>query len=174
MPFGEYIPGADLLGRLGATGLAGNLGTGFTPGAQGGPLILPGIGAAVPLICYEAIFAEEINYGDDRPRLLLLITNDAWFGKAAGPHQHLAQARLRAIEQGLPMVRAANTGISAMIDAKGRITASLPLGVDGAIDAALPPALPSTIYSRAGDWPVFILLMLLGLLRSFVLRRHSD
>ncbi len=173
VPFGEYIPGARLLGRLGATGLASNLGTGFTPGSQAGPLTLPGVGAAVPLICYEGIFAEEISYGVDRPRLLLLITNDAWFGKGAGPRQHLAQARLRAIEQGLPMVRVANTGISAMIDAKGRITAFLPLGVDGAIDAPLPHALPATVYSRTGDWP---LLGLLGLLALFcrLKRRHDN
>lgn len=162
VPFGEYVPGAGLLGRLGGSGLAGNLGTGFTPGTQAGPLILPGIGLAVPLICYEGIFAEEIIDGAERPRLLLLITNDAWFGKAAGPRQHLAQARLRAIEKGLPMVRVANTGISAMIDPKGRITASLPLGVDGALDVPLPHILPATIYSRAGDWPLLALLVLLA------------
>ena len=139
-----------------------------------GPVDLPGIGAAVPLICYEGIFAEEITYGDTRPRLLLLITNDAWFGQAAGPHQHLAQARLRAIEQGLPMVRVANTGISAMIDARGRITASLPLGVDGAIDAALPPALPATLYSRWGDVPLIAVLVLLSFAACALRKRVSD
>jgi apolipoprotein N-acyltransferase len=174
VPFGEYIPGARLLGQLGATGLANNLGTGFTVGQEPGPIDLPGIGAAVPLICYEGIFAEEIRYGDERPRLLLLITNDAWFGAAAGPRQHLAQARLRAIEQGLPMVRVANTGISAMIDGKGRVTASLPMDVDGALDATLPPALPATIYSRFGEWPfaVFLILMIFG--QYLRLRRDSD
>lgn len=174
VPFGEYIPGARLLGQMGATGLAGNLGIGFSKGEEPGPLDLPGIGPAVMLICYEGIFAEEIDYGDTRPRLLLLITNDAWFGKAAGPHQHLAQARLRAIEQGLPMVRVANTGISAMIDAKGRITASLALDVEGAIDAALPPALRETFYSRHGDWPVIIVLILLTALRYGLRQRDSD
>ncbi|EBA12433.1 apolipoprotein N-acyltransferase [Roseobacter sp. CCS2] len=174
VPFGEYMPGARLLGRIGATGLARNLGVGFTPGTTPGPVQLPGIGAAVPLICYEGIFAEEITYGDTRPRLLLLITNDAWFGQAAGPHQHLAQARLRAIEQGLPMVRVANTGISAMIDAKGRISASLPLGVDGAIDVPLPPALPATLYSRWGDLPVTMLLLLLTFGAYLGAKRDSD
>jgi apolipoprotein N-acyltransferase len=174
VPFGEYIPGARLLGRLGATGLAGNLGMGFAPGAQAGPVVLPGIGRATALICYEGIFAEEVGSGSDRPRLLLLITNDAWFGKAAGPYQHLAQARLRAIEQGLPMVRAANTGISAMIDAKGRITASLPLGVDGAIDVPLPRALPATVYSVTGDWPLFALLVLLGMFGYWRGRRDGN
>jgi apolipoprotein N-acyltransferase len=174
VPFGEYIPGARLLGQMGATGLARNLGVGFTPGATPGPVDLPGIGAAVPLICYEGIFAEEIAYGDTRPRLLLLITNDAWFGEAAGPHQHLAQARMRAIEQGLPMVRVANTGISAMIDPKGRITAALPLGVDGAIDAPLPAALAATPYSRWGDLPVVLMVLLFIFGGYFRARRDSD
>jgi apolipoprotein N-acyltransferase len=174
VPFGEYIPGGRLLGRLGISGLAANLVGGFTQGATKGTVILPGIGAAVALICYEGIFAEEIGYDGDRPRLLLLITNDAWFGEAVGPLQHLAQARLRAIEQGLPMVRVANTGISAMIDAKGRITASLPMGVDGAIDAALPRALPATVYSRAGDWPLLAVLFLLTLLVYRLHWRDTD
>lgn len=174
VPFGEYMPGARLLGRMGATGLARNLGIGFTPGETPGPVDVPGIGLAVPLICYEGIFAEEITYGDTRPRMLLLITNDAWFGRAAGPRQHLAQARLRAIEQGLPMVRVANTGISAMIDAKGRIMASLPLGVDGAIDVPLPEALAATPYSRLGDMPVFVVLLLFIFGAYVQTRRDSD
>ena len=163
VPFGEFIPGAALIGRMGATGLARNLGAGFTPGVTSGPVQLPGIGGAIPLICYEGIFAEEITDGGDRARLLLLITNDAWFGQAAGPYQHLAQARLRAIEQGLPMVRAANTGISAMIDAKGRIIDRIDLGIDGALDVSLPAALPPTLYARVGDWPVLIILLVLTL-----------
>jgi apolipoprotein N-acyltransferase len=174
VPFGEYIPGGRLLGRLGVSGLAANLVGGFTPGATKGTVYLPGIGRAVALICYEGIFAEEINYDGDRPRLLLLITNDAWFGEAVGPLQHLAQARLRAIEQGLPMVRVANTGISAMIDAKGRVIASMPMGIDGAIDATLPRALPATLYSRAGDWPLLVVLVLLTLLVYRLHRRDTD
>jgi apolipoprotein N-acyltransferase len=174
VPFGEYIPGGRLLGRLGVSGLAANLAGGFAPGATEGTVTLPGIGAAVALICYEGIFAEEISYDGDRPRLLLLITNDAWFGEAAGPHQHLAQARLRAIEQGLPMVRVANTGISAMIDAKGRVTASLSMGIDSAIDAALPRALPATAYSRTGDWPLLVVLFLLTLLVYHLHWRDTD
>ena len=174
VPFGEYMPGAALIGRAGAPGLARSLGLGFTPGAEPGPINIPGIGAAVPMICYEGIFAEEITYGEARPRLLLLITNDAWFGQAAGPHQHLAQARLRAIEQGLPMVRVANTGISAMIDAKGRITASLPLNSEGALDARLPAALPETIYARWGDLPAIVLLIAMLALGYLGQRRDSD
>lgn len=174
VPFGEYMPGARLLGQIGATGLAQNLGVGFTPGEIEGPLAIPGIGGAVPLICYEGIFAEEIHSSGERPRMLLLITNDAWFGKAAGPFQHLAQARLRAIEHGLPMVRVANTGITAMIDAKGRITASLGLDIEGAIDTRLPPAAAPTAYSRFGEWPVMCLLVLLTIMSILWRRPVND
>jgi apolipoprotein N-acyltransferase len=174
VPFGEYIPGGNLLGGLGISGLATTDGGGFAKGATPGPIDLPGLGKAVPLICYEGIFAEEVTDGGDRARLLLLITNDAWFGQAAGPYQHLAQARLRTIEQGLPMVRVANTGISAMIDAKGRIIASLPLGVDGALDIALPDALPPTFYVVWGDWPLIGILILLTFCRYGLRGRDSD
>jgi apolipoprotein N-acyltransferase len=174
VPFGEYVPGAALIGRAGATGLARSLGTGFTPGAEPGPVTIPGIGDAVPLICYEGIFAEEINYGDTRPRMLLLITNDAWFGQRAGPRQHLAQARLRAIEQGLPMVRVANTGFSAMIDARGRVTAALPMNEEGVVDARLPAVLPETLYARWGDLPAIILLLLFMIPGYLMAKRDSD
>ncbi|WP_322893891.1 MULTISPECIES: apolipoprotein N-acyltransferase [unclassified Yoonia] len=172
VPFGEYVPFGDLLGRIGIRGMAVQEGGGFAAGTTPGPVNIPGIGPAVPLICYEGIFAEEIITGPNRPRMLLLITNDGWFGQAAGPHQHLAQARLRAIEQRLPMVRVGNTGISAMIDAQGRILASLPLGVEGVLDAALPAVGDAPPYARLGDWPVGLVL-LFGLLTG-VLRRRRD
>ncbi len=174
VPFGEYIPGARLIADMGFTGLAGLVGTGFTPGAQEEHVMIPGIGPAVPLICYEGIFAEEINRGPARPRLLLLITNDAWFGQAAGPYQHLAQARLRAIEQGLPMVRAANTGVSAMIDAKGRIIDQIALGGVAAIDVRLPPVLPTPPYARWGEWPFAAVLILLTFVFYFRRFRFPD
>ncbi len=171
VPFGEYMPFAGLLSRIGIHGLAANEGGGYSAGPGGEQVTLPGIGAAVPLICYEGIFAEEVRAAaTDRPRLLLLITNDAWFGEFAGPYQHLAQARLRSIELGLPMVRAANTGISAIIDARGNIIAELPLGEAGFVDAPLPPALPPTLYARLGDAPILALLAI-GLLALFLRRR---
>ncbi|SEM67209.1 apolipoprotein N-acyltransferase [Loktanella fryxellensis] len=159
VPFGEYVPFGEVLLRLGVQGLATSQGGGFAKGPVPQPLIdLPGIGAARALICYEGIFAEEIAT-PERPRLLMMITNDAWFGKGAGPAQHLMQARLRSIEQGLPMVRSANTGISAMIDAHGRIRAMIPLDQAGYVDAALPAALGPTAYVRWGDWPVLALVL---------------
>ena len=160
VPFGEYTPFGEVLKGLGIHGLATSEGGGFAKGAVPQPLIdLPGIGPARALICYEGIFAEEVAT-PDRPRLLLMITNDAWFGKGAGPTQHLMQARLRAIEQGLPMVRSANTGISAMIDPHGRLLATMALDTTGYVDVALPPALAPTPYVRWGDWPVMILVLL--------------
>ena len=160
VPFGEYVPFGEVLKNMGIHGLATSEGGGFAKGAVPQPLIdLPGVGTARALICYEGIFAEEIAT-DERPRLLMMITNDAWFGKGAGPTQHLLQARLRAIEQGLPMVRSANTGISAMIDAYGRLTAMIPLDEAGYVDAALPPARDATPYVRWGDGPVIVLVLI--------------
>ena len=97
----------------------------------------------------------------------MLIANDAWFGEISGPYQHLAQARLRSAEQGLPMIRSANTGISAMIDATGRVTHQMSLDEAGWIDAPLPPALPATLYSRMGDWPIAVLALPLSELAGF-------
>jgi len=118
------------------------------------------MGKALPLICYEAVFPQDISRAQERPAYLLQITNDAWFGTASGPYQHLAQARMRAIEQGLPLIRAANTGVSAMIDPWGRLTKQLPLGQAGYIDAALPVPRAPTLYTRTGDAPVLLLLLL--------------
>jgi len=174
VPFGEYIPGGQYVAGLGIAGLAEMATGGFTPGSGNSAINIPGIGTAIPLICYEGIFAEEIGHSGPRARLMVLITNDAWFGKAAGPYQHLAQARLRAIEQGLPMARAANTGITAMIDGKGRIIAQIPLGEAGAVDVALPPALNATIYARWGDGPMLALLVLLILGLIGVRLRNRD
>lgn len=159
VPFGEFIPGGDLLHELGIHGFGSSYGGGFTKGQGNTTLTIPGIGSIRPLICYEGIFAEEIAGQGQRPRAMILITNDAWFGKDAGPYQHLAQARLRTIEQGLPMVRVANTGVSAIIDPYGRIIDEIALNTAGYIDAPLPEARPATLYSRTGDIPVLLLLI---------------
>ena len=159
VPFGEFIPGGELLRKIGIDHFAASTGNAFTSGQGPRTIDITGIGHARPLICYEGIFAEEIGT-HLRPRLMILITNDAWFGPSAGPKQHLAQARLRAIEQGLPMVRVANTGVSAMIDGKGRITAEIGMDQAAYIDAPLPLALPATLYSNHGDWPILLVLLM--------------
>ncbi|MEX0366235.1 MAG: apolipoprotein N-acyltransferase [Ruegeria sp.] len=167
VPFGEYVPFGDLMARFGLYGFAANAGQGFSSGPGARLIQLGALGRALPLICYEAIFPQDILAAPDRPEMLLQITNDAWFGTWSGPYQHLAQARMRAIEQGLPMIRTANTGISAMIDPLGRIEASLPLGEAGYVDAPLPAPVQPTLYARTGDSPVLLLLIVLtlGLLR---------
>ena len=109
-------------------------------------------------ICYEIIFPGQVVDDLFRPDWIFNATNDAWFGTSIGPEQHLASARMRAVEEGLPVVRAANTGISAIIDAKGEIIARLETGQTGVIDASLPTALAPTPYARFGDWTSLALI----------------
>jgi apolipoprotein N-acyltransferase len=127
------------------------------------------------LICYEAIFPGAVAARDDRPGWIINLTNDGWFGISTGPYQHLQQARLRAIEEGLPLVRAANTGISAVIDPSGRIVAQLGLGIEGVLDSSLPAAIAPTIYARAGDVPAAIVVVtaLIFIIRRRVAKRIS-
>jgi apolipoprotein N-acyltransferase len=172
VPFGEYMPLSPLMHRFGLQALADIIGSGFTAGTGQAIVDIPNIGAALALICYEGIFAHELRY-IERPRFLLLITNDAWFGQISGPYQHLAQARMRSIEFGLPMVRVGNTGISAVIDGKGRIVGQIPLGEAGYLDLRLPPALPETLYARTGDWPIWFVTVL-TLLGLFMRVRHKS
>ena len=172
VPFGEYMPLSSLAQAAGISGLAANNLAGFTPGPGAELLDFGELGRALPLICYELIFPRNIRAVRNRPDFLLHVTNDAWFGQTAGPQQHFAQARFRAVEQGLPVARAANTGISAMIDGKGRVIRSIPLGEAGYLDAALPPALPPTFYARTGDGPtIFVAILLLGLSAGLQRRR---
>ncbi len=173
VPFGEYIPLGDIASRFGWHGLASGEGDGFSAGPGPRVISLGPLGKALPLICYEAVFPQNVGGTSERPDFLLLITNDAWFGNYSGPYQHLAQAQMRAIEQGLPMIRVANTGISAMIDPLGRITSSLPLGEAGYIDARLPAPLPPTLYSKTGDLPLFLLLLVAALSLVGLQHRHE-
>ena len=135
---------------------------------------IPGLPDALAMVCYEAIFPNEwaAREGDARSaRWLLNLTDDAWFGSTAGPYQHFAQARLRAIELGLPLVRGANTGISAIVDAEGRILVSAPLGSESVIDGPLPGARPPTWQSRWGS-ATFAAGLLAMLLSSLSARRN--
>jgi apolipoprotein N-acyltransferase len=150
VPFGEYLPFEHLLTRIGLTQLTGVPG-GFLPGRERRRMAVPGAPEMLPLVCYEVIFPGDVVPEGERPGWLLNLTNDAWFGTSAGPYQHFQQARVRAIEEGLPLIRAANSGISAIIDPVGRVVASLPLGNDGLLDSALPKPAPITIYARIGD-----------------------
>lgn len=169
VPFGEYMPFAWLFRHINVGGLAQRADGGYAKGPGPALLNLGAMGHALPLICYEAVFAHDVGGTEERPAFLMQLTNDAWFGARSGPQQHLAQARMRAIEQGLAMVRAANTGISAVIDPKGRITASLGLNKAGYVDASLPAAAAPTLYARTGDMP-WTLILLIGI-GALVLRR---
>ena len=171
VPFGEYLPFQDLMERIGLEQLTRVQG-GFIVGTARRNLEVPHAPRVLPLICYEAIFPGDISGSDERPGWIVNLTNDGWFGISTGPHQHLQQAQWRAIEQGLPLVRSANTGISAVIDPVGRIIAQLPLGAEGILDAALPAALRPTIYAKAGDIPAIILLVIA--LGTVVRRRVAE
>ncbi|TWB20586.1 apolipoprotein N-acyltransferase [Nitrospirillum bahiense] len=196
VPFGEYTPFRRWL-PLRAVALVspGNSILGSGPGPS--TLDLPGLPPASPLICYEVIFpgmvtaqeagtasgGDQSGNGDatknrplpERPRWLLNVTNDAWFGRTAGPHQHLAIATMRAIEEGLPLVRAANTGISAVVDPYGRELGHLALGSRGVLDLPLPQSTPwPTPYARWGDGPLAALLLaVLGVIYFFTLRMYQ-
>jgi apolipoprotein N-acyltransferase len=161
VPFGEYIPFGDLAyDWFGLQAFASQMGASYAAGA--GPAVMnlgADIGTIIPLICYEAVFPQDVNAAPDGADWILQITNDAWFGTLTGPWQHAAQARFRAIEQGLPLVRVANTGITAVYDARGRMLQSLPFGTAGALDVAqIPGALPPPPYARYGEIPVLLLL----------------
>jgi apolipoprotein N-acyltransferase len=168
VPFGEYVPFPQIFSF--AKVAAGAVDFSSGPGPQ--TLDVPGLPPFSPLICYEAIFPEQVVDPAHRPAWLLNISNDAWFGLSAGPHQHFASARFRTVEQGLPLVRATNDGISAVIDGYGRIVSELGLGETGVLDAPLPQALPPTTYARWGDWTVLALALVL-LVAAGVLPRDA-
>ena len=150
VPFGEYLPFQNLLEQLGFMQLTKVEG-GFSSGDRRGLLAVPGAPLMLPLLCYEIIFPGEAVPRGERPGWILNLTNDGWFGISSGPYQHFQQARVRAIEEGLPVVRAANTGISAVVDPLGRVVHSLPLGIEGVLDSPLPQAIAPTLYARFGD-----------------------
>jgi len=168
VPFGEYLPYQTRLERLGLMQLTKVQG-GFISGNRRRAIDVPGMPRMLPLVCYEIIFPGEAVPAGERPGWLLNLTNDGWFGFSPGPYQHLQQARARAIEQGLPLVRAANTGISAVVDPLGRIVRALPLGTEGLVDAGLPQRIAPTAYVRAGDGFAGLLL---GAALILVVRRR--
>jgi len=156
VPFGEYLPFRDILPFKKITAGAIDLSAG--PGPR--TIALRGLSPFAAAICYEVIFPGAIVDEQERPDWILNLTNDAWYGRSSGPFQHLASARTRTVEEGLPMVRVANNGVSAVIDATGRVRARINLDTIGYADVALPAPGKPTLYSRAGDWPLVALLLL--------------
>jgi apolipoprotein N-acyltransferase len=161
VPFGEMLPFSDFLETTGIRPLV-SAPAGFVAGPGAGTLETSDSPAALALVCYEAIFSSFVRRGvvANDPGYLLNVTNDAWFGSSAGPHQHFHQARLRSVELGIPLVRAANTGISGVVDAYGRTQAALGLDERNVLDSPLPNRLETTVYRRLGDLPFAVLLFL--------------
>jgi apolipoprotein N-acyltransferase len=158
VPFGEYLPFQRLLEKLGLRQLTRQVG-GFQSGDRRRAMTVPGAPKMLPLICYEAIFPGAAAPRGERPGWLVNVTNDGWFGISSGPYQHFQQARVLAVAEGLPLVRAANTGISAVVDPFGRIVGSLPLGSEGVLDAKLPRPIAPTFYARFGDSALLLFLV---------------
>lgn len=175
VPFGEYIPGGDLLAEwLGIFSFSPAEGFGYSAGPA--PSVIDtgtALGRFQPLICYEAVF-PWFQRAVARPDWLLQVTNDAWFGLQSGPFQHLALARLRAIENGLPVLRAANTGVSAVIGPRGELLAELGMKQQGVIDHPVPAVLNATFYATTGPWPATILWLIAALALIFRARAVKD
>jgi len=166
VPFGEYIPMRDVLPFKKITSGSIDLSSG-----QGSHTIaLPGLPPFSALICYEVIFPGMTVDEAERPAWILNVTNDAWYGRSSGPYQHLASARTRSVEEGLPMIRVANNGVSAVIDAVGRVRARIDLDTIGYADVVLPASGDRTLYARFGDWALVSLLLLGALPVAFRLR----
>ncbi len=170
VPFGEYLPLEELLSGFGFRQLV-TVPLGFKSGEGAATINVSNVPAFSPLICYEIIFPGAVSDPQERPQWLLNVTNDAWFGDSIGPHQHFENARFRAIEEGLPIIRAANTGISAVVDSRGRVLAELALGAKGTLDTILPAPAPPTFYAQWRDIPLAIAIgcsLLLTFFAQFV------
>ena len=164
VPFGEYVPLESALSHLGIQKLTHGRGA-FAEGVTPRPLMrIPGLPRALGLVCYEALFGGDVVQGDARPGVLFNVTNDGWFGQSTGPYQHFHQTRIRAVEEGVPLIRAANNGISAVVDPYGRALQTLGLDIRGVIDSGLPQALPPPVYARAGDWMLALVLAVFSIL----------
>ncbi|MBN9248009.1 MAG: apolipoprotein N-acyltransferase, partial [Hyphomicrobium sp.] len=171
VPFGEYVPWEATLATIGIQKLTHGRGS-FGVGSQPRPLMaIPGLPPALGLVCYEALFPGNIVQGTERPGVLINVTNDGWFGESTGPYQHFHQARIRAVEEGAPLLRAANNGISAVVDPYGRALQVLGLNVRGVIDSALPVAITPPLYARLGDW---ILAIIIAIYAGFAVRLRKN
>lgn len=160
VPFGEFLPAQSLLESIGLQQLT-RLQGGFEKGLTRAPISLPNAPSFLPLICYEIVYSGSLNSGDTRPGFIINLTNDAWFGNTSGPYQHAHQAQVRGVEQGLPIIRVANNGVSFVSDAWGRIEKRLPYGVKAVLDSDLPQAGPPTLFSRIGNLPILLFVCIL-------------
>ena len=161
VPFGEYLPFSDVLGRLGLRQFVPAPGI-FTAADHYAFLAVPGLDKVQALICYESIFPAAVTTADHRPSVFVNLTNDAWFGVSPGPYQHFAQARLRSIEEGVPLVRSANGGLSAVVDPYGRVIAGMRLGESGAFTSPLPQPIAPPVFALAGFVaPLFLIILFL-------------
>lgn len=166
VPFGEYLPYEKTLSAIGIEKLTQGRGS-FATGPEPRPLMhIPGLPPVLGLVCYEALFPGNVVQGHEHPGVMINVTNDGWFGETTGPYQHFHQARVRAVEEGAPLVRAANNGISGVVDPFGRVLASLGLDVRGQIDSTLPKAVPLPPYARLGDWLLAAILALFAVLAA--------
>jgi apolipoprotein N-acyltransferase len=159
VPFGEYLPFPEAFRALDIASLTARIGGAFTAGPGPQTLALAGLPPFGAMICYEALFPAAIVAPGERPRWLVNITDDSWFGTQTGPYQHLVAARFRAIEEGLPLVRAATTGVSAVIDADGHAVVQTDLQAAVAIDATLPGAYVTTVFAAWGHGPFLALVL---------------
>nr|WP_254063035.1 apolipoprotein N-acyltransferase [Caulobacter sp. S45] len=171
VPFGEFLPFPGLFSLLHLSSLVQN-GEPFSPGPVPAPVSIPGVPRMQPLICYESLFPGFTSSIGGRPDWIVNVSDDAWFGQTTGPLQHLNLASYRAIEEGLPLIRATPTGVSAVVDAYGRVRARLGLGRQGIIDTALPGRLAPTPYSKLRELP-FCVLLLLGFASALFIKKSK-
>ncbi len=170
VPWGEYLPARPLMSAIGLSRLVpGDFD--FAPGTGPATMTLPGFGGVGMQLCYEIIFSGDVVDRAHRPAFLFQPSNDSWYGRW-GQAEHLAQARMRAIEEGLPVIRATPTGISAIIDAQGRVLASIPVETAGAIERPIPPAASPTLFARLGNWMALIVALALTL-SAIAIRRFA-
>ena len=171
VPFGEYLPFEPVLSAIGLKELAhghGSFSSGIEPRRM---MTIPGLPATLGLICYEVLFPGQIVQTPERPGIMINVTNDGWFGNSTGPRQHFHQTRVRAVEEAVPVLRAANNGISAVIDPYGRVLSSLDMNERGVIDSRLPGAGQQPPYSHFGDSIFFGLMAVCAATKVWLSRK---
>lgn len=174
VPFGEYLPVEPLLTALGLKKLTHGQGS-FTAGPTPRPILqIAGLPPVIALVCYEVLFPGAIVQGEQRPGVMVNVTNDGWFGNSSGPRQHFHQSRVRAVEEGVPLIRAANNGISAVVDRYGRVPHQLGMDERGVIDSPLPGGAAPTMYARYGDLLLALILAAYSLLAARLKTREQS